>query len=88
MFNLLRPTASGDPLLPTINIERSSTSESDVCRRQIMAYKDGSRTEKIIIFLMAVDSQNKRNELTKTFMMIFKIKNNMIHTKIIQRFKG
>ena len=34
--------------------DRLYTSESDVCRRQILAYKDGPRTERINIFLMAV----------------------------------
>ena len=31
------------------------TSESDVSRRQILTYKDGPRTERIEIFLTAVD---------------------------------
>ena len=30
-------------------------SESDVCKRQILTYKDGPRTERIYIFLMALD---------------------------------
>ena len=33
----------------------SYTSESDVCRRQILTYKDSPRAERIIIFLMAAD---------------------------------
>ena len=32
-----------------------NTSESDVCRCQILTYKDGPRTARIKIFLMAVD---------------------------------
>ena len=32
-------------------------SESDVCRRQILTYKDGPRTERIKIFIMAEDPQ-------------------------------
>ena len=35
--------------------ERLHTSESDVCRRQILTYKDDRRTERIDIFIMAVD---------------------------------
>ena len=38
-----------------INPSRIYTSESDVCRRQILTYKDGPRTERIKIFLMVVD---------------------------------
>ena len=34
---------------------RLYTSESDVCRRQILTYKDGPRAEKNTIFLVAVD---------------------------------
>ena len=34
---------------------RLYTSESDVCRRQIMTYKDDPRTKKKKIFIMAVD---------------------------------
>ena len=43
-------------LLITLS-DRLYTSESDVCRRQILKYKDDPRTErkKIKIFLMAVD---------------------------------
>ena len=35
--------------------DRLYTSESDVCRRQILTYKDGLRTEINIAFLLAVD---------------------------------
>ena len=34
--------------------DRFYTSESDVCRRQILTYKDDPRTERIKIFLMAI----------------------------------
>ena len=34
-------------------------SESDVCRRQIMTYKDGPRHEIIKIVIMAVDPQHR-----------------------------
>ena len=34
-------------------------SESDVCRCQILKYKDGPRTERIKIFLMAVDPEHR-----------------------------
>ena len=34
---------------------RLYTSESDVCRRQILTYKDGPRTERIKIFIMNID---------------------------------
>ena len=30
-------------------------SKSDVCRRQILTYKDGPRTKRIKIFILAVD---------------------------------
>ena len=43
-------------------------SESDVCRRQIMRYKDDPRPEKIKTFIM------NRKELNKTFMMILNYK--------------
>ena len=36
--------------------DRLYTSESDVCRRQILMYKDGPRTERIQILIMAVDA--------------------------------
>ena len=50
---------------------RLYTSESDVCRRQILMYKDDPRTERIKIFLMHnIRIQMNRKELTKTFMMI------------------
>ena len=39
--------------------DRLYTSESDVCRRQILTYKDGPRTERIKIFLMAADPEIK-----------------------------
>ena len=34
---------------------RLYTSEFDVCRRQILMYKDGRRTEGITSFMIAVD---------------------------------
>ena len=34
-------------------------SESDVCRRQILPYKDGPRTKRIKIFLISVDPQHR-----------------------------
>ena len=51
------------------------TSESDVCWRQILMYKNGPRTERTTIFIMAVDSwhiciQMNRKEVTKIFMML------------------
>ena len=36
-------------------VDRLYTSEYDVYRRQILTYKDDSRTERIEIFIMAVD---------------------------------
>ena len=42
----------------TVFIRQNLTSvdvESDVCRRQILTYKDGPRTERSIVFLKAVD---------------------------------
>ena len=47
-------------------------SESDVCRRQILTYKDPPCTEIIKIFIMAqnIGIQLKREEITKNFMMI------------------
>ena len=39
--------------------ERLYTSESDVCRRQILTYKDCPRTERIKLFLMAVDPYHR-----------------------------
>ena len=36
--------------------DRCYTLESDVCRRQILAYEDGPRTERIKIFIMTVDT--------------------------------
>ena len=56
--------------------DRFYTSESDVCRRQILTYKDDPRTERIKIFIMAVDTwpytgiQMNRKEVTKKFMML------------------
>ena len=49
--------------------------ESDVCRRQILTYKDDPRTERIKIFIMTIDTchigiQMKQKELTKLLMMI------------------
>ena len=35
--------------------QRLYTSESDVCRRQILTYKHGARTRRNKIFIMAVD---------------------------------
>ena len=35
--------------------DRLYKSESDVCRRQILTYKDGPCTERIQIFLVAID---------------------------------
>ena len=34
-------------------------SEADVYRRQILTYRDDPRTERIKIFIMAVDTQHK-----------------------------
>ena len=75
---------------------RLYTSESDVCRRQFRTYKDGSRTERIKIFTMAVDPyhryiQMKRNKLTRTFMIISNSKNplvSMVYTKLFRCCKG
>ena len=36
-------------------MDRLYTSESDVCRRQILMYGDGPSTERIIVFIMAID---------------------------------
>ena len=36
--------------------DRFYTSESDVCRRQILTYKDDLSTEIIKIFLMSIES--------------------------------
>ena len=50
------------PLQQAINIhqpfqrgDRLYTSKSDVCRRQILTYKDGSHNERNKIFIMVVD---------------------------------
>ena len=50
-------------------------SESDVCRRHILTYKDGPRTERNKIFLMVVAPygigiQLNQEELTDTLMLI------------------
>ena len=39
--------------------DRLYTSKSDVCRRQILTYKDGPRAERIKIFLMVVDPKHR-----------------------------
>ena len=39
--------------------DRLYTSESDVCRRQILTYKDGPRTERVEIFIMTVDPSHR-----------------------------
>ena len=53
---------------------RLYTSESDVWRRQILTYKYGPRTEKNIYFQwQCMTIQMKREELTKTFMVSWKI---------------
>ena len=63
---LLEPFQCGDRLY---------TSESDVCRRHILTYKDGQiltsevslRTERIKIFLMVVDTEHRySNEAERT----------------------
>ena len=58
-------------------------------------YKDSPRTERVKIFMIAVDPsigiQMKRKELTKTFMIISNRKNPlvpMVYTKRTQRCKG
>ena len=59
---------------PFQRVDRFYTSESDICRRSILTYKDGSRAERVDIFLMAVDPQDRylkeSKGPTKTFMMI------------------
>ena len=46
--------------------DRLYTSESDVCRRQILTYKDGPRTERIEKFLIAVDPYHRyESEIAK-----------------------
>ena len=49
MFGLI------ESLLPSQRGDRPYTSESDVCRRQILTYKDGPRTERTKIFLLTAD---------------------------------
>ena len=67
-----------------VRLWRLYASESDVCRRQILTYKDGPRTERIKIFPMAVNLekwigiQMKQKELTKAFMTISKWKNPLV----------
>ena len=39
--------------------DRLYTSESDVCRRQILTYKDDPRTERINIFIAAIDPSHR-----------------------------
>ena len=57
--------------------KRLYTSESDVCRRQILTSKDGPYTERIKLFIMAkthhIGIQIKQKELTKTFMVWYGI---------------
>ena len=60
------PLQCGDPL---------KSSESDVCRRQILTTKVDPPTVRVKIFLMPVDPYNigiqmNQKELTKTYMMI------------------
>ena len=62
-------------LLPLQRGDRLSTSESDVCRRQILTSKVDPRTERVKIFIMVLDPYNigiemKRKMLTDIFMMI------------------
>ena len=40
---------------PFMRGDRLYTPESDVCRRQILTYKDDPRTERIKLFVMIVD---------------------------------
>ena len=42
--------------------DRLYTSESDVCRRQILMYKDGLRTERIAIFMTVDPCHRYSNE--------------------------
>ena len=54
---------------------RLYTSESDICRHQILTYKDDPRAEIIKIFTMTTYTLNicikmNRKELTKSLMMI------------------
>ena len=56
--------------------------KSDVCRRQILTYKDGPRTEKNKIFIMAEDPyhrySNEAERAHKTFMLILNLKNPLV----------
>ena len=45
--------------------DRIYTSESDVCRRQIQTYKDGPRSEKNEIFLIAADPLQRYSNETE-----------------------
>ena len=60
IFFISRPTFNTSKNRRIANIlilrrgDRLFTSESDVYRRQILTYKDGTRTEKITTFIMAV----------------------------------
>ena len=67
--NLLTPSMWG----------RLYKSESEVCRRQILTYKDDPCTEriKILILIHNIGIQMEQKELTKSFMMISK-KNNSV----------
>ena len=79
--------------LPFKRGDRLYTLESDVCRRQILTYKDGAHTEGIKICTMAVDLlynigiQMKRKELTKTFMMISNGKKPGVPTRNTNSYK-
>ena len=42
-------------LLPFQHGDRLYTSESDVCRRQTLTYKDDPRSERIKIFIIVID---------------------------------
>ena len=71
---------------------RLQTSESDVYIRQILTSKVDPSTVRMKPFIIVIEThiQMKRKELTKTFMMIYNLKNPlvfMVYTKIFQRFK-
>ena len=53
----------------TLKALRSSSAESDVCRRQILTCKVDPRTVTVILFLMAVDPYHKlaAARLTSTY---------------------
>ena len=61
--------------------EHLYTSESDVCRRQILTYKDGPRTERNTIFLMVVDPQHRNSKESESanqdFYVAFKLKKSL-----------